>query len=696
MSSVTSLFRLILVHDSSEEADRLLSMLKNAGKPCHAQHVSSESSFNKCLKEQSWDLVIAQYHCTSLSPAMLIRTIRKFGHESAVILLADEKSDQLLVDGLKLGACDVAQVDDDQHLLLLINRELEHHQHRKLMRNTQRKLKELTHINRNLLGSSKDGIAFVQDGMYLYANQSFASMLGHQDKNSIEFMPVMDAIKDSDHANVKKKLKNFALQLYPEQGNQLAFTVILPDGSEKKLVAELFIAEHEGEVCTQLICYARSDNRETMEAELKNIKYRDAITGLYNRTYLMEELEKVIDDVSVTTVPKALIFIDIDRFSKKVKNTLNIADSDKLIKKISGIIAHHYNKGNIVSRVSDHAFAIISEENDPGVLLEINQKLCKKIESNLFDVGKKTLQLTLSIGICIINETATDAQTLMQHAFASIEQLRKNQGGNGANIYQKKGEHNEILVGSFKKALTKDAFSLLFQPILSLRGDETERYEILLRMLIDEKIVSPTQFLSIAGALNVSKNIDRWVILESIKLLRKIDKNKIKMTQQFINLTPASLCDDTLLPWVKVAVEASAIHASNIVFQATEADVIQHLTVVRRFVEQAKEMGIEFSISNFGSVSSEPMATLEHVNAKYVKVHSAFSRDLQENPDSFETLEALVNALHDDNRVTTIPYIEKANILSRLWQLGVYCIQGNYLQPPSPQMNYEFSTESSL
>ncbi|MFT5420092.1 MAG: diguanylate cyclase (GGDEF)-like protein [Candidatus Endobugula sp.] len=692
MNSAITSFRLIIVHDSPKEAQRLSSMFHNSGKPCRAQHINAEANLNKILEDQNWDLLITHDSSESLSPAVVIRNIRKFERDVPVILLTDEEGNKPIVDGMKLGACDVCQVDDDQHLLLIVSRELANRQQRKATRITQRKLKEVERRNQKLLNSSRDGIAFIQDGMYLYANDSFAEMLGYQNRDEIEFMPIMDNIIPAEQTQVKKTLKDFSLQKDSTKTNQLIFTTLLPNGQEKSITTELFIGEYEEESCTQLICHAEDGNQELIEAELKNIKHTDSLTGLYNRGYLIEGIEKTLDHVAKNETSKSLIFLDVDRFSKKIEQNYSINDADKVLKKIVSVISKHYADEDFIARVSDHSFAIISDQHDPEKLLDHGSKLCKKFSDILFEIGNKTVQFTLSIGVCLINENTTDSQTLIHHALQSIETLRKTQDGNGTNLYQRDADESEILAGNFKQALENNDFSLLFQPILSLRGGETERYEVLLRMIIDEKQISPTQFLNIAAGLNLSKKVDRWVLLEAIKFLQKNIKNK-KQTQLYINLTSKSLCDSTLLPWLKVAIDASSIKASNIILQAKEADIVQHLSAVKKFTEAARAIGIEFSISNFGCSSVESLSILDHIDAKYIKLDGALSQELQENSDNTQTLETLITALHEKDKITTIPHVEKASILSKLWQLGVHCIQGNYLQPPSPEMDYEFSSE---
>ena len=209
MNVPASSFRLVIVNNSPQEAQRLSSMLHNAGNPCRAQHINNEPALVKALEDQNWDLLITYDDTASLSPAIIIRHIRQFERDIPVILLTNESSNKSVVDGMKLGAADVAQVDDDQHLLLIINRELENRRQRKLTRLTQRKLKEVERKNQRLLDSSREGIAFVQDGMYLYANESYAEMLGFSGREDIEFMPMMDTIKENEHQHIKKTLNTY-------------------------------------------------------------------------------------------------------------------------------------------------------------------------------------------------------------------------------------------------------------------------------------------------------------------------------------------------------------------------------------------------------------------------------------------------------------------------------------------------------
>src|SRR5690606_24607602 len=188
----THTIRLLILNDSRPEAERLISMLHNAGLPNRAQHVESEEVLVKLLQEQSWDLLIAHDQTSNVTPQNAIKQINRLNKDVPVALLHDDESLSAVVDGMKMGAVDVVRLDDDQHLLLVIERELANREARQAKRVADRRFREAERRSQQLLDSSRDAIAYVQDGLYLYANESFAELFGYEDKDDIECMPIMD------------------------------------------------------------------------------------------------------------------------------------------------------------------------------------------------------------------------------------------------------------------------------------------------------------------------------------------------------------------------------------------------------------------------------------------------------------------------------------------------------------------------
>ncbi|MBX2808787.1 MAG: EAL domain-containing protein [Cellvibrionaceae bacterium] len=695
MNIASNSFRLIIINDSPQEAQRLTSMFQNAGKPCRAQHVTTEDAFSKVIEEKIWDLVIIHSDTVSLTPATTIRTIRRFGQDLPVILMTDDRSERATIDGMKLGACDVVQLDDDQHLLLVVERELDYREYRKGARIIKRKLKETERRNQQLLDRSKDGIAFIQDGLFTYVNDAFAEILGHKHREDIESLPFMDIVNHEDQQQVKQALKQFPLTHDGEKKHLLPFHYTHAKNKQcKKIDAELKLAEYEEESCIQLLVQTNGSDTGLLEAELQTIKFTDSTTGLYNKNYLFEQLENSIHTTADTKQTQALFYIDIDNFVDNIEAAVGIDGAEQMLAQVAELLQSQHHQSDLLARISDHAFAIIANEHNIEKLLNNGNVLCELIREHFFEIKNKTLKITASIGITLINETTVDPQATINQATQAIENLRKKRNnGDAANLYQTAENNQPILFNTLQKAINNNEFRLLFQPVISLRGESQELYEVLLRMINDDQEeISPNQFLQAAAEMQITTKIDRWVILEAIKHLANHDKHSAT-THLIINISHHTLCDEGFFPWLRVALNTAKVNPTALTLQSKESDVIQHLTTAGKFIDYANSLGVNFSLSHFGC-ALDYLSVLEHIAVDQIKIDSSFSLDAQQHPENTDSLETLLKTLHERNKITTVPFVENANILSKLWKMGTHYIQGNYLQPPSAAMNYDFTVES--
>lgn len=691
--------RLLILNDSRSEAERLISMLHNAGRPNRAQHVDSEEALTKLLQDQAWDLLIGHDKTTNVDPQTAARQIKRLGKDVPMILLTDEQGSQAVVEGIKIGAADVVPLDEDQHLLLVISRELENHEQRQQRRRADRRLKEAERRSQQLLDSSRDAIAYVQDGMYLYANQSFAEGFGYDDIDDIECMPVIDMVCDAHQDKVKQFLKDFALKGDDAELSELSFNGISQDESERPLTIKIANAIYDEEPCIQFLIPAKqAGDSEELAAELQKIKDQDLVTGLFNRTYLIEQLELAVDKATHQQSHGALIYLEINQFEEKVHSVMSAADTDLVLGDVAALLGKFSRDGETLARFGDDNYMLLIPNIKADEALARAHEISSAIADHIVDIDNKTLQLSFSIGIALINETANSGQEIIEQTkqAATDNADEKTEGEPHIALYEPEISDEERseqdVAKAVQAALDNNRFRLLFQPIISLRGSETEHYEVLLRMLNDDdEEISPLEFLNAAAGAGLSTKIDRWVILEAIKVLSE-HRSKGNKTHLIVNISHQSLCDDGLLAWLGVAFKAAKLPHDSLIFQCGEVDITNHLNAAKAFFEGLAEMKSKSSISNFGC-SLNPFNTLKHVDCDYVKVDGSFTQDIQKNNEDPETLSNLIKQLHESEKITVVPFVENANVLSTLWQAGVHYIQGHYLQGPAAEMSYDFNME---
>ncbi|UTA47552.1 EAL domain-containing protein [Simiduia sp. 21SJ11W-1] len=691
--------RLLIINDSRAEAERLISMLNNAGRNTRAQHVDSEEGLVKLLQEHTWDLAIGQADSEQLPAANATRQIKRLNKDIPVILQTEEEGSHAIVDGLRLGAVDVVRMDEDQHLLLVVTRELENREHRQARRKADRKFKEAERRSQQLLDSSRDAVAYVQDGMFLYVNQSFSERFGYEDPDDVLCMPTIDLVAAKDRDRTKQFLKEFTLKGEEAESTEVSFEGLHHSGKQQAFTLEVIHAIFDEEPCIQLVMRASKENNEVLEAQLQEIKQTDVQTGLFNRLYFLEKLEHAVDKAAEGETGATLTYIEADSFFDRVEAAHGVSVADGAIKKLAKTIEKHQREGELLARFNDDTFALLSPGTSADKHLQRAKQLCAEVAETVFDIDGTTVQFTVTAGLSLVTEASKDAETAIDQALQAIEEVRKKGeagAGNDAKLFEPKLTDTDAagldIARALQRAVDNNQFKLLFQPIISLRGNENELYEVLLRMMDEDgSKIEPGKFLEAAESIGATTKIDRWVILESIKMLSE-HRAKGNNTSLVVNLSRHSLTDESLVPWLGVAFKAAKLPADAIMFQVRESDVTSHMNAAKALCAGLEKLKTHLSIAGFGCAMNH-FNTLKHVPAHYIKVDGSFTQDVQSGNEGAETLTNLIKELHKLEKITVVPFVENANVLSTLWQSGVHYIQGHYLQGPTEGMNYDFSMD---
>ena len=248
-------------------------------------------------------------------------------------------------------------------------------------------------------------------------------------------------------------------------------------------------------------------------------------------------------------------------------------------------------------------------------------------------------------------------------------------------------EKNKHWLTLIKDALANNGFVLFYQPIVSLHGAEGEFYEILLRMNGPKGEIAPNFFMPVAEQNGLLAAIDRWVISTAIKALAEREKAGHKTTF-FVKLTPQSLDDQTLLPWIAQQLKNARLRGDALVFEMPESKVVTSLKPARAFVTGLKQLHCGFALEQFG-FGLNSFQLLKHVDASYLKLDRNFMAELPKNKEHQEKIKELCDQAHHAGKLTVAEFVEDAASMSILFCCGVNFVQGNFLQEPEKVMAYE-------
>ncbi|MCH2341271.1 EAL domain-containing protein [Pseudomonas sp. NPDC047963] len=678
--------RLLILEDSQNEAERLVSLFRNAGQATRVHRLTSSEDLADVL-QQTWDLLINAPTSTNLDPSEAIGAIRKQAKDIPVIQLIDGNDSDAITEALALGAQGALPQGEDEWLILAASRELANLEERRARRSAELALREAEKRCQLLLESSVDAIAYVHDGMHIYANRAYLELFGYEDVEELEGMPMIDLIASCDQVEFKGFLKNYQSL----QGSaELVCGGVRADGSSFKASMHFSPASYDGEPCIQVVIRAESDNAEL--EKLREISSQDLVTGLYNRNHFLESLDGAVERAVNAGKNSSLAYIRIDRFAS-LQAEIGLGDSDRLLAELAQLLRGQFPQNAELARFGDDAFAVLMDEATPKQLEQPLSELLRKVEGHLFDVGGRTVQTSLSIGVAALDEQTAKARDVIDRAHRCAEELTD---GNALRIYDPARElaaaaSRGNVLAMLQQALEKNSFRLLFQPIISLRGDSHEHYEVLLRLLDPEGAeVPPGEFLDAAKEAGLASKIDRWVLLNSIKLLAE-HRNKGHSTRLMVHLSGTSLQDPSLLSWLGAALKASRLPPDALVFQLDENDAVAYLRQAKALTQGLTGLGCRVALNQFGCVLN-PLNTLKHLDADFVKIDGSYTQDLSRQENQ-EALKQLLAQLHEQAKQTIVPFVDSATVLATLWQAGVGYIQGQYLQGPSQSMDYNFSSE---
>ena len=687
--------RLLILEASQNRAEELIVLLRKAGRATRAHQIESAEDLQNQLKEQKWDLLLGVSEANDLTMEQAIGIIRESERDIPIILIAEGRDPESITAGLRLGALDVALDDDDERLTMIIERELSNLYHRRERRRAEKEVSEIDRRNQLLLASSTAAIGYVHEGMHIYTNSTYSKMFGYEDPDDFAGIPIIDLISSSDQGKFKAFLKSY------DKNESESEEFICVTSEDKQITASLSLspATYDGESCTQVIFKVSCDADTAYEERIKELSSQDLLTGLPNRASLIEQLDTAVDKSSNQGQASILMYISIDNFAK-LRTEAGISNADLVLADLANLLAELTAEEHLIARFGDDVFALLYNSGDKEAAAQMAENLRGQVEERMSDVAGKSYQSTTSIGLALVSESSSSAEDVISRAYQACTSM---ESGNGVNFYQaaevKMGEAgvsltSENIKDMIKTAIENNAFKLMFQPIISLHGDDDEQFEVLLRLVDDDdNELLPGQFLGPAEDAGLLEKLDRWVILQSIQMLSEHRSTGSK-AKLFINLTHKSMSDETFLPWMSVALKAAKLPSDAVILQIHESDATAYIKQAASFTKGMSALHCKTSINHFGC-SLNPMNLLKHLTPDFVKLDDSFAQEIDQSEEKLAELKKMVTSLQETGVLTAIPGIEDPMILSTLWQAGITFIQGYYLSPPLENMDYDFASEDT-
>ncbi|HEX22185.1 MAG TPA: diguanylate cyclase, partial [Chromatiales bacterium] len=420
-----NVIRPLILEESSNDAEALASSLRNAGFAVRYRHIEDNEDLQSALDEQAWDILLAASQVGDYRALDAIATIKRAGKDIPCIVFGPQGDNDSIVAMLKAGAADYINEEAQDHLLLVITREISNLHERRAHRQCKNLYAESEKRNRVLLDSSRDPVAYLHEGMHVYVNQSYLDIFGYVDRDELESVPVMDMIAPNEQQKFKDVLRTLGHGETPE--GTLEFNVVHADGDEFQATMQFSPASVDGEPCTQIMIHQKSHSKE-LEKELQQLRQQDLLTGLFNHQHFMEELKVTLASATADECHGTLLYLEPSDF-KTIKETLGIAGSDLVLADIAQLLRDNSPDDAILARYAGTVFTIILNNSNSAQAEELAEQLRQALADKIFDIEEKSVTTTFSIGVAPIHETTQDTKQVLGHAEQACG-IARERGGN--------------------------------------------------------------------------------------------------------------------------------------------------------------------------------------------------------------------------------------------------------------------------
>ncbi len=426
--------------------------------------------------------------------------------------------------------------------------------------------------------------------------------------------------------------------------------------------------------------------RKAMLDHLKIMAEHDGLTGLHNRSYFQNEMERYLEQVRRTGQTCALLYLDLDNF-KFVNDTLGHAAGDRLLIEVASILNKRARKTDVIARMGGDEFTVLLYNVTHEQALNTAESFRKKLANYRFRQTGETVEMGCSIGIALVTSQSRDISEIMSQADLSCH-LAKRAGRNRIHMFRP-ADADKVAAMSLdmgwshriKEAIERNRFALACQPIVNTRTRHVDCYEVLIRMLDEQnELIMPNGFLPTAERFGLAVDIDKWVITNAIETLAKqrVENRNLRYS---INLSGQTLTDPTVSDLILAKINATGLDAAALTFEVTETVAIADMAAAESFLSRLQRIGCKTALDDFGSGMAS-FAYLKDLPVDYVKIDGRFVKNLASSPVDQAMVKAMNEIAHALGKETIAEFVENEESFRLLGEIGVDYGQGYHLGRP--------------
>lgn len=692
MSVQNQTLTLLIVTSETSEAERLIGTLREDGLAATSVTIPQADRLQDVMAQRSCDMILCCGYDRDVDLDRVFAAYRKLDADVPFIVIGDaDRHAGDLIKARRGGARDLIGRNDNEHLKLAVSREFTDLLKRREARALSERLRLCEQRDRELIDVTSAGVAFVQDGLHIAANPAYLDLFGYADLDALQATPFLDLFMPEQQKQIRDLLRGGdAVSL----GEPLELTVACRRADDSQFKARLLAApsEVDNEPCLRLILTAIDAPAKTANPDAT----QPAATSNTGLASLLAEIDAHIDAERIVERPFAIFYLRVNSSARLLRD-LGLIHGLEKIDDFAGILTSTVAERGFLARVNDDGFGLIVDGLSEFEAKAFAERLVATARLTGQAAARDGAEPDCEIGYYLVRDRAAAAEDILNaayrlcigHDFVAQGQTSGQSPSSLAAGAHQEGEEGEAdIVRKIEYALQHDQFKLVYQPIISLMGDNQENYSALVRLFDEhETLYEAKDFIDPAIRAGLIEQIDKWAIRAAIQVIgeqRRAGHN----ISLFVNLSEDTFRNPNIILWICDCLREFDVRGNWLTFQFQEELVAGNLASIGKLVETLKKIKCRVAVNRFGSIE-RPELLLQGLKLDYVLLQSGFAQELADDPAKQQQLIALATLAREFNVKSIVTGVEDARALTVLWTAGVDYVQGNFLQRPSSTLEVQ-------
>ncbi|RXE97265.1 EAL domain-containing protein [Pseudoalteromonas sp. PS5] len=424
--------------------------------------------------------------------------------------------------------------------------------------------------------------------------------------------------------------------------------------------------------------------RKAQEEQIEYQAYYDVLTGLPNRTLLLERIEQDIKRMSRTKHQSAVLFIDLDRF-KRVNDTMGHEAGDVLLISVAKRLNELLRKSDTLSRFGGDEFVLLlSQITHPDHAAQVADKIVKAL-SEPFVINGFEVFTGASIGIAILPGDAKDQKELLRLADLAMYKAKeagRNQYHFFAQEMQQQVNRRVELEQHLRVALEHKKITVHYQPIIDIVTGQLYGVEALMRWPTDfGQYISPAEFIPVAEESGLIAPLGEWLLGQACGDIRRLNKAIGLNCYLTVNVSSQQYRLGFNATIIKQIMQQSGFHPENLTLEITESILLEDDKAVTEWLQSLRATGVNLAIDDFGTGYSS-LSYLKRFPINTLKIDRGFIQDIDQNQDAAVLVNAILSMAKSLSLKVIAEGVEQQGQLDSLKNLGCQYVQGYLYAKP--------------